>query len=431
MATYLIHEDNIERLEKQIKTIENKCRKYGCEFSYRRTGNETFKEVFYDGKNSVVARFIEVEAEGTALINGWRFVAVIEHKKDGNIVRQLDTAVEVPERYYHTSNICEHCNSNRPRKDTYLVYNDETAEFKQVGKTCLKDFTGGLDADQAARYVSWFDKLIEGESTEGRSFGDFQIYYNLNQLLTIAAQLVEKYGYVKRSEDPYDYSVTPTSTLSANIYRYLVRGESADNETIQYADEINVDDKDAVKFAEDALTWLRSKEDNSGYFFNLKMSCSSEYVSGRDLGLAVSLIQAYRRELDYVKKQQAERKAQEAKAEISHHQGEVGKKVTFEMKTIKVLSSYYDARFGMNYFYSFTDTEGNEYTWSTGKCLSEDLEEGARYEICGTVKAHSYFKNIAQTQITRCKIKKLADAIHEEGTFDLSSVMNTLESAEA
>lgn len=38
-----------------------------------------------------------------------------------------------------------------------------TGEFKQVGRSCLKDFTGGLDASAVAQYISFFDELIGGK----------------------------------------------------------------------------------------------------------------------------------------------------------------------------------------------------------------------------------------------------------------------------
>ena len=68
--TYLIHESNIERLEKQLKTIQNKCNKQGVEFGYRK-GDEVYKQVTDDETGyTYTARFIEVEAWGHVEVNG-------------------------------------------------------------------------------------------------------------------------------------------------------------------------------------------------------------------------------------------------------------------------------------------------------------------------------------------------------------------------
>ena len=160
--TYLIHESNMERLMKKLTTIQNKCAKYGCEFHFEELG-----EVFQDTKDEATgevhtARYIEVEVSGIARIADWEFVATIEHAEPMNIIRSFRPEYEIPARFYTADTFCEHCRTRRYRKDTYIVRNTQTGEFKQVGKSCLKDFTGGLYAEQVAQYISWFDELIKG-----------------------------------------------------------------------------------------------------------------------------------------------------------------------------------------------------------------------------------------------------------------------------
>lgn len=132
---YEIFEGNMERLEKKLKLIQSKCRKYGCEFNASAVG-EVFKQVKDETTGEVkTTRFIQVEASGVAKVDDWEFVATIEHVKPTNVIRSFRPEYEVPERYYTADPICEHCNSKRNRKDTYLIRNTETGEFKQVGKS--------------------------------------------------------------------------------------------------------------------------------------------------------------------------------------------------------------------------------------------------------------------------------------------------------
>ena len=159
---YAIYEGNIDRLEKKLKRISNKCKAYGCDFHYEQTGEE-FRELKDEKGNKHTARFVLVEAEGTAIINDWEFIAELEHTENGNIITGV-AGVEVPERYYTSKPMCEHCNSKRFRKNTYIVRNKQTGEFKQVGKSCLKDFTHGMSAEAVTQYMSLFDTLIEGET---------------------------------------------------------------------------------------------------------------------------------------------------------------------------------------------------------------------------------------------------------------------------
>ena len=106
---YAIYEGNIDRLEKKLKRISNKCKAYGCDFHYEQTGEE-FRELKDEKGNKYTARFVLVEAEGTAIINDWEFIAELEHTENGNIITGV-AGVEVPERYYTTRPMCEHCNS--------------------------------------------------------------------------------------------------------------------------------------------------------------------------------------------------------------------------------------------------------------------------------------------------------------------------------
>lgn len=77
---YAIYEGNIDRLEKKLKRISNKCKAYGCDFHYEQTGEE-FRELKDEKGNKHTARFVLVEAEGTAIINDWEFIAELERLK--------------------------------------------------------------------------------------------------------------------------------------------------------------------------------------------------------------------------------------------------------------------------------------------------------------------------------------------------------------
>lgn len=171
---YAIYEGNMERLEKKLTRIFNKCKAYGCDFHYQQTG-EVFKELKDENGKTYNARFVLVEAEGTAVINDWEFIAEVDHTEKGNIITGV--GVEVPEQYYISKPVCEHCNSNRYRKNTYIVRNKTTGEFKQVGKSCLKDFTHGMSAEAVTQYMSLFDTLIEGEAP-GTRLSYSALYFN-------------------------------------------------------------------------------------------------------------------------------------------------------------------------------------------------------------------------------------------------------------
>lgn len=183
---YAIYEGNIDRLEKKLKRISNKCKAYGCDFHYEQTGEE-FRELKDEKGNKYTARFVLVEAEGTAIINDWEFIAELEHTENGNIITGV-AGVEVPERYYTSKPMCEHCNSKRFRKNTYIVRNKQTGEFNgntalPVGDYCWnQNGTGWRVAELGARWNSglpagafyWY--LYSASSDRYRDIGGRLVY---------------------------------------------------------------------------------------------------------------------------------------------------------------------------------------------------------------------------------------------------------------
>lgn len=104
MERYAIPEENMERLKKKLATIKKKCSQYGCEFVFNEVGEE-FREVLTEDGMKQTIRFILVEAEGCAVVNGWQFVAALEHTDKGNIIKGI-ADVEVPDRYYNAAPCC-------------------------------------------------------------------------------------------------------------------------------------------------------------------------------------------------------------------------------------------------------------------------------------------------------------------------------------
>ena len=153
MAKYLIPTSEIENLTKKINSIKNK----GADIVFE-VGNEVVREYTPEHGPKMGIKCLEVEIEGEYKINDWTFVGTIEHGSSGNIIRSFDTSLEgkIPSKYRTIGQECEHCHKIRDRKDTYLVYNDKTNEFKQVGKTCLMGYTNGLSAEFCARLVDVF-----------------------------------------------------------------------------------------------------------------------------------------------------------------------------------------------------------------------------------------------------------------------------------
>lgn len=389
---YAIFEGNMKRLEDKLFRIYNKCKAYGCDFHYEQVG-ETFKELKDEKGQSYMARFIIVEAEGMAIINNWEFVASVEYTEKGNIFSGI-LGIEIPQRYYNEKPICEHCNTNRYRKYTYIVRNKETGDFKQVGKSCLKDFTNGMSAEAVAQYISLFDTLIAGEAPEPGA--NIERYLPKEEYLAYVAETIRHFGYMKSGENRQG-----TAQRALDYYE-ASHGRAVSREYLKHLqDEMNALNFDIkseiiVKQVKDALDWIANQREYSNYIHNLKTVCALNYVTYKNAGLLASLFPAYHQDLE----RSAKRQAIYSEEIHSEYIGNIGDKITINVQSVKLMTSW-DGQYGIIKIYKFMDKDGNVYTWKTSKLVDDIFVE---MSIIGTVKAHTEFRGIKQTEITRCRV---------------------------
>ena len=382
---YKIHEDNVERLEKKLTTIRNKCEKYGCAYNFKKE-----EEVFVKDEDGNIVKYVMFEVDGIAKQNGWTFVATVEFTENGNIIRKAGNVdVEVPERYYTSAPICEHCGTRRRRKNTYIIMNED-GEFKQVGRSCLKDFTRGLDAELVASYIQMFDSLIEGESVDASCRGTHR-YIEIKELLRYAFEVVKKFGYANA------YSEYPTKARVSNYY-YVNTGFLNDSKGLirKEMEEVGFDayTEENECTVTKALEWLSAQEENTNYIHNLKTVCSLPYITDKEIGIASSLAVAYQKVVE-----KEERKTIEATNSKSEYVGNIGDRITIAIVERKVVTSW-NTQYGVTMIWKIVDADGNVYTWKTSNYIDEEATQ-----LIGTIKAHTEFRGVKQTELTRCKIK--------------------------
>ena len=151
---YAIYEGNMERLEKKLTRIFNKCKAYGCDFHYQQTG-EVFKELKDENGKTYNARFVLVEAEGTAVINDWEFIAEVDHTEKVKFCqKQLDNALYNRSQYkkstpLHKSDGWEHYNAYVKQ------FRQEMREIKALLRSRQSDF------DKNIRNKEFYKKVLQ------------------------------------------------------------------------------------------------------------------------------------------------------------------------------------------------------------------------------------------------------------------------------
>lgn len=393
---YTIFEGNLDRLEKKLARIEKKCKKYGADFHYEVVGEEYRKVETEDGVSTT--RFVIVDVEGFAKINDWEFVGTVDHRDNENVIRNI-IDVAIPERYRTSDCYCEHCSTKRRRKNTFLIHNTQTGEFKQVGRSCLRDYTGGYDAELAASYISLHDSLIEAENHESSSpyFGFFNEYHDLIKILKMSKAIITKLGFVSSSAEFGKSSKASLFDLDSLLSRgpsmwtrYLI-----DEGVTDYYESFNDDE-----YIKNLRNYYIESEENSSYMRNLKTIFSSDWCKNKDFGYIVSAVYVYDREIENRHKKEIEERRRSQENAASNYIGEVKDKITVNIEYGRCISSY-ENQFGYSYLYKFVDENGNCLMWSSSKVIDEERVS----KLTGTVKKHEEYKGLKQTWVTRCSVE--------------------------
>lgn len=411
---FRIAEVNMDRLEKKLTRIKNKCRKYGCDFTYERVG-ECFKEIpnpNYDqnsddpGKREefVTIKQIIINVDGTAILNDWVMVATVERLNNGNVFKKA-TDDEIPERYYNSMLVCEHCKTNRPRKMTYIVKNSKTNEFKQVGGSCLCDFCHGRSAEAIANYISAYDELISGDCSEPSGF-NFTKYYPTEEFLRYAAETIRHYGYVKTTNEYGDYNQNSTKTTASEFFGYdhgWYTSRWSEEIRREIGNKINAvgfdaNSVEARELTEKAVEYVRSMDERNDFIHNLKVLVSEEYVSNDKFGILCCVFPMYNKELEHRVITQSWKTERENELKDSQYVGEIKERITIDRPEIKIISSY-ETEFGYVYIHKIKDENGNVFIWKSTSGSHDKADK-----IVGTVKDHSEFRGVKQTVLTRCKV---------------------------
>ena len=341
MSRYFIPESAIDSLETKLATIRRKCAKYGCEFSYSRIG-ETFKKVEIQDEEGrwtkVTIKAIEVEVSGTAIAeSGWRLAGKIEHLETGNVIHSFSDVV-IPDRYRSASPRCEHCNSDRHRKETYVLYHAENNSWKQVGSSCLKDFTGYVSAEMAAAIASVYT-LLERVAEDRIHIERSPKYFEIESVMCYAIECVKHWGYHKAEEG---HAATRNQVIDL-MHKHMKLPASIGAVTFDPMSTTN------LQTFKDMRSRLLALNANDDYTNNLQVFLKTEDVPENGLGIVVSAVPYYN---NLIAREAEQRKL--AQVSNSEFVGNVGDKLTIDITTVKLVNIY-DGYYGSTWRYQIVD----------------------------------------------------------------------------
>lgn len=422
--TYMIPEENVENLEKKFNAAARKIRKINHELEPTMTKSNhtivlmrkiefrpcdcrsetTVKEVPYE------ARRVELKIPDEAVFaeNNWAFggsvePSGVEGKNFVNVnLSGKDLGFIVPKKYFSSNPCsCDYCKTNRKRNKTYLVVNQETGEWKQLGKECLKLFVTGIDVDAIATFES-FIKEVEDAANPGDEFFYSRRFkfVNVADALALACAVYRERGYLATRDAVGDSNDLCNKNI---VQRKLAQQYGYDSDFLNVSnsvrgeiDEITVKTDTAIakEDVEVAIEMVKRFPDEP-YYNNLKVIVENEYIPLNKLGLLVSIPKA----IDRYEEEKRRQEEKEKLASESNYLSSVGEKISVHFVSGREVACC-ETQFGLLHIYEFKDANGNTVVWKSSS--SKDIPESGT--VTGTVKAHEEYNGIKQTVILRAKI---------------------------
>ena len=373
------------------------------------------EDFFPDPKNNptfkIVRTFVEVEIVGESpVVSGWSLAAVVEVSVSGErMLKTVPGVGEIPESFRSGSFYCEHCQTDRYRKEVFVL-RSEAGEFKQVGRNCLKDFLGHHSPEQMLSYAEFLfsvaEELDESELDGYGGSGGRVLTFSPINWLAWTAVIIRKIGWVSAAVSNSWDGKASTRSIVLEILGPKFNKEQA-NAVAEFIAKYELDpnDKD-TELAMKALEWAKAMPTAGvgDYLYNIGVVARGDYLTYKELGLATSIIPAY---LKHVEKEEVNRQ-EFAKRSLKPlvHVGTVGKREQFNNLRVMKIQAF-DGAFGVTSLIKFRDEDGtgNHILWwasgNSPKWLEDAHQDKTLVNIVATVKKHEEYKDTPQTVVSR------------------------------
>lgn len=388
---YTVYSFNAEEVSKRLDRIAKKAEKYGVRFAYT-VGEEHPVEVavhevdyinqvqFTSDTFKVAAVDFDIECDGLICSNGWQVLAKIEHGDDGNIVTPIGDS-EIDVEWYSAPARCDHCGTNRVRAITFMVKN-ENGETRQVGRSCLKEYTG-IDPATALMWAQVHDLFADDDinGIDAHGIRSSRVY-DVADVLATACECIKRFGYRKAD------MVNSTRDMVVSAIGLNASAES-------------------IKKAKDIVNWLANEisETTVGIERDCVALARSGWAKERHFGRLCFMPVAYDREMERREREAKRNERNAREAEQSGYIGNVGDRITVRVAQMNVVTSW-ETQYGTTHLFKIVDENGNILMWKASTLLEikgHYFESAENITIKCTVKEHSEYKGIKQTVVTRCK----------------------------
>lgn len=286
----------------------------------------------------------------------------------------VDYNAEGFEGYADITTSCDHCNQSRARVNMYILRNQETGAYIQVGKTCVKDFLGHSVTDALSGAGFWAQLRDEMDDFMRGAMADMGI--PVTEIVTLAAAVIERDGYINR--------VTAEEEM---------REATADTVRDLLSRNVNIAEEKHEAIAEAVIAWANDKfigNTESSFAANVGAALEAGFVTPRMVGFLACL--------PALKSRDDERREIAKQGADSEHFGTPKQRLEGNFEVVAEHS--FEGHYGVTHLYTMI-VDGNVAKWfsSTG-----GMEVGDKGRAKMTIKKHDEYKGVKQTIVNRVTV---------------------------
>jgi len=352
--------------------------------------------------NARLYKLYRMELENTFSTLGiWSVVGRIEHSHAGNLLHGTNEANgNTLLGWKDATACCQHCRTKRQRNDTYVLHNAELG-YKQIGRSCLKEFTGFDASAITSAMKSFIDICDYADEERERMSGGCNFLMPVRIFIAAAmAAIRERDGFKPVSEgesSTQSRAIRLTERCSPGISEQEEKENSVNWKRSVAAYWANLDGTEVDTIVEA----IAAKKDSGNSFdYNAGLLAVDGTFAPFGSNHSAVLAAAVHKVLQTIDAPKA--------GKLNEHVGATGDKIKVRVVVTKIRAVH--GQFGTSHWVNMQDAEGRCYSWCASRC-PEPVERGVEMEIAGTIKAHELFNERKITVLTRCKVNTQVAAL--------------------
>lgn len=221
----ILRENPIKNAETIVKrgTTYNKGESFSQNIEFKHLEN------IFDKIGDQIKSFLNVKVKNTTTqLSNWIIRGLISKSENGeHYTISKFTDKELPERFKDIENtnpcLCEHCNTNRDRNNTFIIENNKTNEVLQIGSSCMKDFVD--EKDMKYFFITEEFGSVFDIDEDGFGYGGSERYtavFDKEEYLATVSAYMNRCGGYKSNNNTFDGTLTTTKFVSLYLDEFLL-----------------------------------------------------------------------------------------------------------------------------------------------------------------------------------------------------------------